>query len=86
VGAASAAGFSNVAEADAGNCDANAEDDGPSSDWQETVQDALPGAEKERQKIFVNAQGIVTVRVCWLDRSVGGYHNHVVAAQINKNE
>lgn len=85
-GADSAAGFSNVVVGNAGNCDANAEEDGSSSDWQDAVEKLLPGAEKARQKIFVSAQGVVTVRVCWQDRNIGGYHNHVVSAQINKNE
>ena len=80
--------FSNVTEANSANCDSNAETDGSASTWQETVRDMLPGAEMARQKIFIAAENLVTVRVCWLDRSsvAGDYHNHVVTAQINKNQ
>ena len=83
------ADYSNVAAADdVGNCDSNADTDGSASDWQESVKDMLPGADKARQKILVSAGGLVTVRVCWLDRSsaAGDYHNHVLIAQINKNQ
>lgn len=54
--------------------------------WLASVNELLPGAESTRQQITVNAAtGLVTVRVCWLDRAAGGYHNHVITAQINKN-
>lgn len=54
--------------------------------WLAAVGGILPGADSNRQQITVNAAtGQVTVRVCWLDRTVGGYHNHLVTAQINKN-
>jgi type IV pilus assembly protein PilV len=80
------AGFSNVdGAADAANCEDNAEIAGSASSWQDAVKNMLPGADKERQKVLVEADGRVTVRVCWLDRTTGGYHNHLVTAQINKN-
>ena len=56
--------------------------------WLRQVSALLPGAEAGRQQITV-AGNTITVRVCWLDRSVpaaaGVYHNHVVTAQIDKN-
>ena len=79
------AGFSNVVAANAANCVDNAGATGSASSWQDAVKDMLPGADKERQKVLVEAGGRVTVRVCWLDRTTGAYHNHVVTAQINKN-
>lgn len=57
--------------------------------WLGAVEKMLPDADSDRQQITVDAAtGQVTVRVCWLDRSstAGDYHNHVVVAQINKNE
>jgi len=54
--------------------------------WLAAVSGMLPGADNDRQQITVDAAtGQVTVRVCWLDRTAGGYHNHLVTAQINKN-
>jgi type IV pilus assembly protein PilV len=54
--------------------------------WLTEVGKLLPGADKNRQQITVVGD-VVTVRVCWLDRSASpaAYHNHVVTAQINKN-
>lgn len=54
--------------------------------WLTAVVKMLPGADKSRQQITV-AGDVVTVRVCWLDRSSSpaAYHNHLVTAQINKN-
>ena len=58
-------------------------------DWLASLEDLLPGADANRQTILFDADGVLTVRVCWLDKSdraaVGTYHNHVVTAQINKN-
>lgn len=57
--------------------------------WLGAVAEALPGADANRQQISVDpATGLLSVRVCWLDRSAtdGTYHNHFVTAQINKNE
>ncbi len=55
--------------------------------WLAAVSAMLPGADNNRQQITVDAAtGQVTVRVCWQDRAAGGYHNHVVTAQINKNQ
>ena len=68
--------------------------------WLASVSGTLPGADNNRQQITVaptvtnNPDGststnvLVTVRVCWLDRSsnAGDYHNHVVTALINKNQ
>lgn len=55
--------------------------------WLASVSDMLPGADANRQQITVNAAtGQVAVRVCWQDRTAGGYHNHLVTAQINKNQ
>lgn len=55
--------------------------------WLAAVNGMLPGADNNRQQISVDAAtGQVTVRVCWQDRTAGGYHNHVVTAQINKNQ
>lgn len=58
--------------------------------WLTAVSNMLPGAEKSRQQITVQTVGVssvVTVRICWLDRSVtpAAYHNHLVTATINKN-
>lgn len=86
VAPANLAGYSNVAVGDEANCDANAGTAGSGSAWQDSVNDLLPGADQNRQKILVDAAGQVIVRVCWQDRTVGGYHNHVVRAQINKNQ
>ena len=54
--------------------------------WLNAVVKMLPGADKSRQQITVVGD-VVTVRVCWLDRSAtpAAYHNHLVTAQINKN-
>lgn len=58
--------------------------------WLDEVGRVLPSADKNRQQISVDAAtGRVTVRVCWRDRSsanAGDYHNHVVTAQINRND
>ena len=87
VALADLADYSNVTAADAGNCNSNADTAGSASVWQDSVEKMLPGADQARQKILVSAGGLVTVRVCWLDRSsaAGDYHNHVLIAQINKN-
>ncbi len=56
--------------------------------WLGQVARLLPEATANRQQITINNDN-VTVRVCWLDRSDnagGAYHNHVVSAQINRNE
>ena len=56
--------------------------------WLGQVGRLLPSADANRQQITI-VNDNVTVRVCWLDRSenAGGvYHNHVVSAQINRNE
>ena len=56
--------------------------------WLGQVARLLPEATADRQQITINNDNI-TVRVCWLDRSdnAGGvYHNHVITAQINRNE
>jgi type IV pilus assembly protein PilV len=54
--------------------------------WLEEVERLLPGAEQDKQQITVVGD-VVTVRVCWSDKSAapGVYHNHVISAQINKN-
>lgn len=61
---------------------------GIATDWLDSLPALLPGAANDRQMISVVGD-VVTVRVCWLDRSdavaAGTYHNHVVSAQINKN-
>ena len=56
--------------------------------WLGQVARLLPEATADRQQITINNDNI-TVRVCWLDRSDnagGAYHNHVISAQINRNE
>ena len=56
--------------------------------WLGQVARLLPEATADRQQITINNDN-VTVRVCWLDRSdnaAGAYHNHVISAQINRNE
>lgn len=56
--------------------------------WLGQVARLLPDAPANRQQITI-ANDNVTVRVCWLDRSDGAidaYHNHVVSAQINRND
>lgn len=54
--------------------------------WLGAVSGTLPGADNNRQQITVDmATGQVMVRVCWQDRTAGGYHNHLAIAQINKN-
>lgn len=56
--------------------------------WLGQVARLLPEATANRQQITINNDN-VTVRVCWRDRSDdagGAYHNHVVSAQINRNE
>ena len=56
--------------------------------WLGQVARLLPNADANRQQITI-VNDTVTVRVCWLDRSDnagGSYHNHVVSAQINRNE
>ncbi|MEZ7910521.1 MAG: type IV pilus modification protein PilV [Propionivibrio sp.] len=56
--------------------------------WLGQVARLLPEAQAARQQITI-ANNNVTVRVCWQDRSDnagGAYHNHVVSAQINRNE
>jgi len=58
----------------------------PAVAWLAEVPKLLPGAVANRQQITV-VGNVVTVRVCWLDRSTtpAVYHNHVVSAQISKN-
>lgn len=56
--------------------------------WLGQVARLLPNADANRQQITI-VNDTVTVRVCWLDRSDnagGAYHNHVVSAQINRND
>ncbi|MBK7357206.1 type IV pilus modification protein PilV [Propionivibrio sp.] len=54
--------------------------------WLTEIAKLLPGADANRQQVTV-AGDVVTVRLCWLDKSTtaGVYHNHVISAQINKN-
>ena len=54
--------------------------------WLADVDRLLPEAVDSRQQITVVGD-VVTVRVCWRDKSAGAgvYHNHVASAQINKN-
>ena len=51
--------------------------------WLSEVQNTLPGAPANGQQIFVGANNVVTVTVCWQAPTDAVRHNYVASAQVN---
>jgi type IV pilus assembly protein PilV len=51
--------------------------------WLSEVQNTLPGASAIAQQIFVGANNVVTVTVCWKAPTDAVLHNYVASAQVN---